>query len=85
MMKMYAINYIAIHSVDDDDKYMTDHQKVGDVFLYSVAETIRHYIRRIWPCGINSALTVDTTLKKSGKCAPLGLSPSLSESPMPKS
>jgi hypothetical protein len=30
MMRMYAINYIAIHFIDDDDdddddKYMTDH------------------------------------------------------------
>ena len=46
---------------DDNNVYVTDHQKVGDVFQYSVAETIWRYIRRIWPCRINSALTVDTT------------------------
>jgi hypothetical protein len=57
---MYTIDYIAIHSVDDDDVYVTDHQKMGDVFQYSVAEIIQRYIRRIWPCGINSALIVDT-------------------------
>jgi hypothetical protein len=58
---MYTIDYIAIHSVDNDDEYITDHQKVGDVFLYSVAETIRRYIRLMSLCRINSALTVDTT------------------------
>jgi hypothetical protein len=58
---MYTIDYIAIHSVDDDDDvYVTDHQKVGDIFQYGVAEIIQCYIRRIWPCGINSALMVDT-------------------------
>jgi hypothetical protein len=30
-------NYcIAIHSVDKDDEYISDHQKVGDAFRYSV-------------------------------------------------
>jgi hypothetical protein len=38
---MYAINCIAINSIDDDDKYVIDRQKVGDVFSYSVAETIQ--------------------------------------------
>jgi hypothetical protein len=57
---MYTIDYIAIHSVDDDDVYVTDHQKVGDVFQYGVAEIILRYIIRIWPYGINSALMVDT-------------------------
>jgi hypothetical protein len=47
IMRMYTIDYIAIHSVDDD-VYVTDHQKVGDVFQYSVAEIIQRYIRRIW-------------------------------------
>ena len=56
---MYTIDYIAIHSVDDD-VYITDRQKVGDVFQYSVAVIIQRYIGRIWPCGINSALMVDT-------------------------
>ena len=37
-MRMYTINYIAIYSIDDDN-YMSDRQKVGDVFSYSVAET----------------------------------------------
>jgi hypothetical protein len=35
MMRMYAIDSIAIYSVDDDDDdFMTDHQKVGDAFHY---------------------------------------------------
>ena len=32
----FTINSIAIHSVDDDE-YLSDHQKVGDAFRYSVA------------------------------------------------
>jgi hypothetical protein len=43
---MYTIDYIAIHSIDDDDDVnVTDHQKVGDVFQYSVAEIIQRYIK----------------------------------------
>jgi hypothetical protein len=39
-MRMYTIDYIAIHSVDDDDVYVIDLQKVGDIFQYGVAKII---------------------------------------------
>ena len=41
---MYAINSIAIHSVYDNDKYLSDHQKVGDAFRYSVAGIRLYYV-----------------------------------------
>jgi hypothetical protein len=30
IMRMYAINSVTVRSVDDDNEYFLDHQKVGD-------------------------------------------------------